>query len=165
MHNFAPPNYLSPFCLLSDGITNEFVESRKSDIVYSDDLVMALISSRQFIGTPHEGQVLIVPKKQFENIFDLPSEYLYRIAEVSKKVATGMKQAYKCDGITIWQNNGPSVNQTVWHYHVHIIPRFNNDNFLDLLNRKNETFCLMKKTNEVITQTCCGFFLIIKSQI
>ena len=106
-------------CLpLNDGITNEFVESRQSDIIYSDDFVIALISS-------------IVPKKQFENIFDLPSEYI--VAELSKKIATGMKRAYKCDGINVWQNNGPSANQTVWHYHVHIIPRFNKDIFLDLL--------------------------------
>ncbi len=145
MYNFAPPNYQSPFCLLNDGITNEFVESRKSDIIYSDKFVMALISSKQFIGTPHEGQALIIPKKQFENIFDLPTEYLYKVAELSKKIATGMKRAYKCDGINVWQNNGPSANQTVWHYHVHIIPRFNNDNFLDLLSKKDDTFRFMKE--------------------
>lgn len=144
MYNFAPTDYQSPFCLLCDGIINEFTESRESDIIYSDDLVLALISSRQFIGTPHEGHVLIVPKKHFENIFDLPLEYACRITEVSKKVALEMKRVYGCDGINVWQNNGPAANQTVWHYHIHIIPRFNNDSFLELLCRMKETFRLLE---------------------
>ena len=54
----------------------------------------------------------------------------HRIIEVTKIVATAMKASYRCDGVTLWQNNGPAANQTVFHFHTHVIPRVNDDRFI-----------------------------------
>ena len=143
MYNFAPENYQSPFDLLSRGIVNEHVESRESDIVYSDDLVMALICSWQFVGSSHEGHTLVVPREHHENIFDLPLELGHRIHEVCRLVSIATLRAYNCDGITIWQNNGPAATQTVWHYHTHVIPRTNDDNYFELLLNLDNSFRFM----------------------
>ena len=46
---------------------------------------------------------------------------------VAKKIATALKKTYDCDGVNILQNNGEAAGQTVFHLHVHVIPRFKND--------------------------------------
>jgi histidine triad (HIT) family protein len=140
MHNFVDSNYTCPFCLLRDGVTNEYVESRASDVVYSDDTVMAFIGSWQFLGTSNVGSTLVIPKVHFEHIFDLPDLVAHRLAEVTKIIATAMRAAYSCDGITLWQNNGPAAHQTVFHYHTHVFPRTKNDTFLTNCGLLKEKF-------------------------
>lgn len=129
MHNFVDSNYVCPFCLLRDGQVNEHVESRASDVVYSDNDVMAFIGSWQFMGTPNAGSTLVVPKTHIENIFELPDHIGHHLMEVTKIVATAMKASHQCDGITLWQNNGPAAHQTVFHFHTHVFPRAKDDRF------------------------------------
>jgi histidine triad (HIT) family protein len=62
-----------------------------------------------------------------ENIYDLPSELSYRIHDVEKKIAIALKETYECDGVSTRQHNEPCGGQDVWHYHIHVIPRYKED--------------------------------------
>ncbi len=87
----------------------------------------ALISSHQYPNNP--GNTIIVPNEHFENIFDLPLHYARDIHRVAQLLAMGMKQVYACDGVSTRQHNEPAGNQDVWHYHLHVTPRYPNDGF------------------------------------
>jgi len=94
--------------------------------VYEDDLVLAFLS----IGPAALGHTLVIPKDHYENIFDIDEEVLKKIAEVSKKIAIQMKNNLEdVYGVNIFQSNGRIAEQEVMHYHMHIIPRRENDGF------------------------------------
>jgi histidine triad (HIT) family protein len=138
MYNHAPTQYVCPICLAIDGKETEETLIRQSDIVYNDELVTAFISSF-FIGN-NPGHVIIVPKKHFENIYDLPSSYAHRIQEVAKQIALTLKHAYHAEGITTLQNNEPAGNQHAFHYHFHVFPRYMNDELhKNMLDKKSTT--------------------------
>ena len=98
---------------------------KKDDLIYRDDLVSAYINS--FWIKTCEGHVIVVPNKHFENLYEIDEIYSHRIMDISKKIAVAMKKAYKCDGITIRQNNEPASNQHAFHYHMHIFPQYEGD--------------------------------------
>lgn len=125
MYNHAPADYVCPFCLVQVGIKNEHVLSVTGDIFYQNEFVFALISSHQWPNNP--GHALVIPRGHFENIYDLPTELGGRIFAVAQQVALAMKTLYDCDGISTRQHNEPSGNQDVWHYHLHIFPRYRGD--------------------------------------
>jgi histidine triad (HIT) family protein len=127
MYNHAPENYACPFCLLIAGTKNEHVHSVQSDIVYHNDAVTAFISSGQWKN--NHSNTIIVPNEHFENIYDLPTSYAQDIHRVAKMLALAMKAIYSCDGVSTRQHNEPAGGQDVWHYHLHVTPRYNNDNY------------------------------------
>ncbi|MBV9866776.1 MAG: HIT family protein [Abitibacteriaceae bacterium] len=126
MFNHAPDGYICPFCLFVRGVENENVLSVQSDLVYSDEVVTALISAHQWAN--NQGHVLIIPNQHFENLFDLPLAVATQIQGVARRLALVMKKVYNCDGISTRQHNEPAGNQDVWHYHLHLFPRYLNDN-------------------------------------
>jgi histidine triad (HIT) family protein len=77
----------------------------------------------------NQGHVLIIPNKHFENIYDLPVDISSKIHALSRDVALAMKSEYQCDGILLRQHNEPAGDQNIWHYHLHVIPRYQNDDF------------------------------------
>jgi histidine triad (HIT) family protein len=127
MYNHAPENYNCPFCLLVEGTKNEHVHSVQSDIIYHDQAVTAFISSHQWPN--NHGNVIIVPNEHFENIYDLPIQYAQDIHHLARRLAIAMKAVYACDGISTRQHNEPAGSQDVWHYHLHVTPRYANDNY------------------------------------
>jgi histidine triad (HIT) family protein len=127
MYNHAPENYICPFCLLIQGIENEHVHSIQSDIIYHDKCVTALISSHQWPN--NHGNVIVVPNEHFENIYDLPIRYAGEIHKVAKQLALVMKTVYACQGVSTRQHNEPAGGQDVWHYHLHVTPRYQNDQY------------------------------------
>jgi histidine triad (HIT) family protein len=142
MHNHAPLNYDCPFCLLVQKVESEHNQLRQSDIVYQDDVVTAFIALRKWPN--NRGHVLVIPNRHFENIYDLPLPLASRIHEVARAVALAMKQAYGCDGILIRQQNEPAGGQRLWHYHMHVIPRYNEDG---LLNSTKQLFPVEERAN------------------
>lgn len=125
MVHHAPKDYVCPFCGLVKGIDNKAVLSEKSDLVYHNPKISALISLHQWRTNP--GNVIIFPNQHFENIFDLPAEYAIEIHIASREIALAMKAVYQCDGISTRQHNEPAGNQDVWHYHLHVTPRYTGD--------------------------------------
>ena len=127
MYNHAPEGYVCPFCLLVRGIENSRVLSVQSDIIYHDAAVTAFIGSHQWPN--NHGNVLVVPNEHFENIYDLPIHYAADIHRIAKVLALALKSVYACDGVSTRQHNEPAGNQDVWHYHLHVTPRYRGDAF------------------------------------
>lgn len=74
-----------------------------------------------------KGHCIILPKTHAENLYELPEEYCEKIFGVAKKCGTVLKNALGCDGLNVLQNNGEAAGQTVFHLHVHLIPRYTGD--------------------------------------
>lgn len=91
--------------------------------VYEDEDFKAILD----VNPSARGHVIILPKTHAANIFELPDEYVSKVMVVAKKIAKAVKEAYHCDGINILQNNGEAAGQTVFHLHVHVIPRLDGD--------------------------------------
>jgi histidine triad (HIT) family protein len=117
------------------GIENADTLLKQADLVFRDDLVSVWINSFWIIG--NEGHVIIVPNEHFENIYDLPEKIGHRIFEISKLMSKSIKETYDCDGITIRQNNEPAGDQHAFHFHLHVFPRYEDDNFNQELTKKS----------------------------
>lgn len=135
MYNHEPQWYICPFCRVVAGIEDDRVITRKQDIVYQDDLVIAFIWSHR--RPNNHGSVIIIPRHHVENLYDMNNELLSYIHIVAKKIAIAFKEVYGCDWVSTRQHNEPSGNQDVRHYHFHVIPRYAND---DLYVRHLEKF-------------------------
>lgn len=73
------------------------------------------------------GHCLIVPKEHYDDIFSMDEEVAGKLFVLAAKVAKELKKELKCDGLNLLQNNGVVAGQTVFHFHVHIIPRYEGD--------------------------------------
>jgi len=118
------------------GIENEHVLTKQSDVIYRDDYITAFIAAGWW--ESNKGHVLIIHNKHFENLYELPSDYSAKIHDFERQVAIALKQVYKCDGVSSRQHNEPAGNQDVWHYHLHVFPRYKGDN-LYLMQRVSTT--------------------------
>lgn len=132
MYNHAPKNYVCPLCKIAKGERTEKGYQEKA-VIFRDDFVTVFVSGKWWKSSP--GHVIIIPNEHIENLYDLPDEIGYRISDFSKKVALGLKKIYACDGISTRQHNEPAGDQDVWHYHLHIFPRYKGDNLY--LNHKD----------------------------
>lgn len=81
------------------------------------------------------GHVLVVPNVHVENIYEVSPELAGHVHEAARRVALALKSTYKCDGVSTRQHNEPAGDQEVWHYHVHVFPRYSGD---DLYGRNAE---------------------------
>ena len=124
MFNHAPPGYHCPFChLLSGGDTDA---NAQEDIVRRSTLATALISPRWWPN--NRGHALVIPNGHYEHLYELPDAYGHAVHDLVRQIAIAMRTTYGCDGISTRQHNEPAGNQDVWHYHVHVFPRYVDDN-------------------------------------
>ena len=79
------------------------------------------------LGPASKGHALILPKTHAANIYEMSDELAAKAMVLAKKMATVMTETLKCDGLNIVQNNGEPAGQTVFHFHMHLIPRYKND--------------------------------------
>ena len=79
------------------------------------------------LGPASKGHALILPKSHAANIYELSDEMAAKAMILAKKMATAMTAALKCDGFNIVQNNGECAGQTVFHFHMHLIPRYDGE--------------------------------------
>lgn len=93
-------------------------EEIPSYTIYEDEVVKAFLD----VNPSHNGHTLIVPKKHYENIFDIEEEVLNHITKTAKKLSLNLKEKLNYDGITLTQNN--EYGQEVKHYHLHLIPKY-----------------------------------------
>ena len=87
-------------------------------VVYEDETVIAFMS----IPPINVGHTLVVPKKHYENIYEIPEDDIAYLYKIVKKVTHAVNKAVNAEGIRIVQNNGEAAGQVVFHMHVHIIP-------------------------------------------
>ena len=74
-----------------------------------------------------KGHALILPKNHFANLFELDDEVAAKALPIAKKIAKNMMEKLGCAGVNIVQNNGEAAGQTVPHFHIHVIPRYEDD--------------------------------------
>lgn len=79
------------------------------------------------VGPATRGHVLILTKEHYDNIFEIDAETAGRLFSLASVVARAMKKTLNCDGMNILQNNGTVAGQTVFHFHLHLIPRYEGD--------------------------------------
>ena len=121
MHNHEPPDYECPFCL----VLRTGASALPVEIVHRDDDVFVKVNPGWWPNNP--GSVLVIPIEHHENVYDLPVELGTPIQRAVRAAALAMKAAYGCDGTSQRQHNEPAGNQDVWHYHVHVFPRWEGD--------------------------------------
>lgn len=91
--------------------------------VYENDYVMCFLD----INASTDGHTLIVPKKHFDNIFDLDDIYALEIMKAVKHVSCLLKEKLGVKAVNVINNSGELAGQTVMHFHIHVIPRYEND--------------------------------------
>ncbi len=131
MPHHAPQGYLCPFCTVARGEDDERVMTKQAEVIYADARITAFISAGGWI--PNGCHVLIIPNGHYESIYELPDEAAAKIAAFARIAALALKGAYGCDGVTIRQNNEPAGGQDVWHYHLHVVPRYDGDDMSNSL--------------------------------
>ena len=95
-----------------------------------------------------KGHALILPKSHYKNLYELPDETAAKVMKLAKKMATTMTEKLGCDGFNIVQNNNEVAGQTVFHYHMHLIPRYQGDK----VNMKWENGKLSESSKEELVK-------------
>ena len=104
------------FCKIANG-------EIPSRTVYEDADFRAILD----LGPATKGHALILPKEHAANLYELPDDLAAKVLPAAKKVAALLKDRLGCDGLNLVQNNGELAGQTVMHFHLHLIPRYDND--------------------------------------
>ena len=100
------------FCKIANG-------DIPSKTLYEDEDFRVILD----LGPATKGHALILPKEHADNLYELPDETASKVFVLAKKLAIKMKEKLNCDGLNIVQNNGEVAGQTVFHFHMHLIPR------------------------------------------
>ena len=111
-------------------ITNGDIPSAK---VYEDENVYAFLDISQVT----KGHTLVIPKIHKENIFELDAEIAGPLFQSVKKVADAIQSAFSPKGMNLLNNNGETAGQTVFHYHVHLIPRYSSEDGFHPIFKEN----------------------------
>ena len=80
------------------------------------------------LGPAARGHALILPKAHYADLCEIPEELAAKAMILAKKIVSARRKALRCDGYNIVQNNGEAAGQTVFHFHIHVIPRYTGDN-------------------------------------
>jgi histidine triad (HIT) family protein len=104
------------FCNIVSGL----IPSAK---VYEDGLTLAFMD----IGEVNPGHVLVAAKPHVENIFGLDDALAGAVFQTAARVARAVKKVYSPEGVTLYQANGAAAGQTVYHFHLHLVPRYDGD--------------------------------------
>lgn len=104
------------FCKIANG-------EIPSATLYEDEEFRVILD----VGPASKGHALILPKKHAANLFELPDETAAKAMVLAKKLAGTLKEGLHADGLNVVQNNGEAAGQTVFHFHMHLIPRYEND--------------------------------------
>lgn len=104
------------FCKLANG-------EIPTNTVYEDDKFRIILD----LSPATKGHSLILPKNHFADLFEIDEELVAEAMKLAKKTAAHMKETLHCEGFNIVQNNGSLAGQTVFHYHMHLIPRYSGD--------------------------------------
>jgi histidine triad (HIT) family protein len=113
--------------------------------VYGDDLVMAIAD----IEPVAIGHTLIIPKQHYLDVFDIPEPTMGRLSNIAQKLAKAYKTHLGIQGVNLLNASGKAAQQTVFHFHLHLIPRYNGDgidlNFKGNPDLREESEAALKK--------------------
>lgn len=118
----APAGYQCPFCRAAETLSTSAPEPA---VVLIEPRVFAFVPLHHYGGI--RGNCLIVPRVHYENVLDMPEDLGNDFFRVTRRLAVAMQEAFGCEGISTRQHNGPAGDQDVWHFHLHVFPRFDGD--------------------------------------
>ena len=118
----APVGYECPFCHVAKALPAPAPESA---VVLVEPRVFAFVPLHHYAGI--RGNCLIAPRLHYENVLDIPDDLGNDFFRATRLLASAMKEAFSCEGISTRQHNGPAGDQDVWHFHLHVFPRFRDD--------------------------------------
>lgn len=101
------------FCKIANG-------EIPSETIYEDETFRAILD----LGPASRGHALILPKNHYSDICELDEGVMARVLPLAAKIGKAMEKSLGCSGFNVLQNNGTAAGQTVFHYHVHVIPRY-----------------------------------------
>lgn len=104
------------FCKIANG-------EIPSATIYEDEKFRVILD----LGPASKGHALILPKEHYADIYEIPEELAGEAYKLAARLAKKMTEVLKCDGFNIVQNNKEPAGQTVFHFHMHLIPRYEND--------------------------------------
>ena len=104
------------FCKIANG-------EIPSRTLYEDDRFRVILD----LGPATKGHALILPKNHYADLFALPEDEAAEAAKLAKKMGAKLVEKLHADGLNVVQNNGETAGQTVKHFHIHLIPRYEND--------------------------------------
>jgi histidine triad (HIT) family protein len=126
------------FCKIVRGETSSFQ-------VHEDELTLVFMD----LFPVTDGHTLVITKDHFANIFEASEKVLSAVSATSLRVARAIRKALEPDGLGVFQLNGQAAGQSVFHYHVHLIPRSTGEE-LKLHGRKRGDPLRLQKTSEAI---------------
>lgn len=118
----TPVGYECPFCRIAGTLPSA---ARESAVVLVETRVFAFVPLHHYAGI--RGNCLVAPRLHYENVLDIPDSLGSDFFRTTRLLATAMQEALGCEGISTRQHNGPAGNQDVWHFHLHVFPRFHGD--------------------------------------
>ncbi len=121
------------FCKIANG-------EIPSSTLYEDEKVRVILD----ISPASKGHALILPKEHYANIYEISDEMAGHVIKTARKMAKKMQEELGAEGLNLVQNNGELAGQTVFHYHMHLIPRYQGDK----VNVKWETGELTERVRE-----------------
>jgi histidine triad (HIT) family protein len=104
------------FCKLANG-------EIPTNAIYEDDDFKVILD----MSPATKGHALILPKEHFPDLYQVDDEIAGKAMKLAKKLAIVMTDKLQCDGFNLVQNNGEAAGQTIFHFHIHLIPRYNHD--------------------------------------
>jgi histidine triad (HIT) family protein len=121
MYNHEPEDYDCPFCKLAAGRIDQ------DCVILDDGTVFAVLALHQT--EANFGNTLVMPKAHIENLYDFPAHLGEPLMRTTRAIAYALKELTRCDGVSIRQHNEPAGSQDVWHFHMHVTPRYKDDQF------------------------------------
>ena len=115
------------FCKLANGVF-------PTNSIYEDEDFSVILDA----SPATKGHALILPKEHYDNVYEMPDALLEKTIKLAKKIIQKETDVLGCDGYNIVQNNGEAAGQTVFHFHMHLIPRYKEKNIPMVTWKPNE---------------------------
>lgn len=112
----------------------------KSSVIFETESVIAILDIRPV----NFGHALVLPKKHYDNFLTIPNNELSELIKITKWLAGAVKRGVQATGFNVLSNNGISAGQSIFHFHFHIIPRFDHDNKFKILTENYNSQSLME---------------------
>ena len=129
------------FCKIANG-------EIPTNSIYEDEKFRVILD----MGPATKGHALILPKEHYANLYELPEDWAAEAMVLAKRMAGSMTEKLGCDGFNLVQNNNPCAGQTVFHFHLHLIPRYENDGQEILWNPTSPSAEELKEIHKILTK-------------
>ncbi|SDI84614.1 HIT family protein [Natribacillus halophilus] len=117
-------------CIFCKIVAGEIPASK----IYEDDDMLAFLDLSQVT----KGHALLIPKEHQQDIFSLKEDTAAKLFTKAPTIATALQKTFDCEGLNIVNNNGEQADQSIFHYHLHFIPRYGNDPLFRWADNSND---------------------------